>query len=169
MQTETKTKGKLLKKIGRAIADWALARSENSARRYYSLSAEIRRERDAYYEILEGTQKGTLDVTPWLGWFLGCMDRAIAGTESSLAVVLVKDAFWKRHAQGVTNERQRSILNRLLDGAFIGKLTSSKWAALTQCSQDTAARDIQDLIEQGILLKDPAGGRSTSYSLILPH
>ena len=152
-------------RIGRAIADWALARSENSARRYYSLSAQIRRERDDYYEILERTQKGGLDITGWLGWFLGCLDRAIAGTEASLSVVLKKDAFWKRHAQEVTNDRQRSILNRLLDGGFVGKLTSSKWATLTKCSQDSATRDIQDLIEKGSLVKDAAGGRSTSYSL----
>ncbi len=152
-------------RIARAIADWALARSEGSSRRYYSMSAQIRRERNDYYDILERTQKGTLDITGWLLWFLGCLDRAIAGTEASFAVVFEKDRFWKRMVHLALNERQRLILNRLLDGEFQGKLTSSKWAKLTQCSQDTASRDIHELIEQGILAKESAGGRSTSYSL----
>ena len=154
-------------RIARAIADWALARSENSARRYYSMSAQIRRERDGYYNILEQTQKGTLDITGWMGWFIECLNRAIEGTETSLLAVLKKDEFWKRHAEVMTNVRQRQILNRMLDGEFVGKLTSSKWAKMTKCSQDTAARDIQALIDNGILVKDSAGGRSTSYSLKL--
>jgi Fic family protein len=152
-------------RIARAIADWALARSEKSSQRYYSMSAQIRRERDGYYEILERTQAGTLDVTDWLLWFEVCLGRAMAGTEVSLAVVLEKDRFWTTHAHRALNERQRIILDRLLDGRFEGKLTSSKWAKLSKCSQDTASRDIQDLIEHGILAKDSAGGRSTSYSL----
>ena len=152
-------------RIARAIADWALARSEGSARRYYSMSAQIRRERQDYYGTLERSQKGTLDVTGWLGWFLGCLDRAIAETESSLSVVLKKDRFWKQCSQGVSNERQRKVLNLLLSGEFEGKLTTSKWAKLTKCSQDTATRDIQGLIAKEILLKGSAGGRSTSYSL----
>ncbi|MBI2070137.1 MAG: Fic family protein [Elusimicrobia bacterium] len=151
-------------RIARAIADWALARSENSPQRFYSMSAQIRRQRKEYYDILENTQKGTLDVTEWMLWFLNCLDRAIAGTESSLASVFKKDQFWKTHAATALNERQRLMLNKLLDG-FEGKMTSSKWAALTKCSHDTAQRDIVDLINQGILVKDKAGGRSTSYSL----
>lgn len=155
-------------RIARAIADWALARSENSSRRYYSMSAQIRRERKEYYDILEQTQKGSLDITDWMLWFLACLDRAIAGTEASLAAVFKKERFWKTHAHFALNERQRLMLNRLLDGNFEGKLTSSKWAKLAKCSQDTAQRDIVGLIEHGILVKDSAGGRSTSYSLKKP-
>jgi Fic family protein len=151
-------------RIARAIADWALARSEGSSQRFYSMSAQIRRERNDYYEILERTQKGTLDVTPWMEWFLGCLGRAFEGTETTLAAVLRKARFWESHARATLNERQRAILNRLLDG-FIGKLTTTKWATLTKSSHDTALRDIQALIEQGILKKDTGGGRSTSYSL----
>ncbi|NNN07188.1 MAG: Fic family protein [Elusimicrobia bacterium] len=152
-------------RIARAIADWALARSENSARRYYSLSAQIRHERKGYYEILERMQKGTLDVTDWMRWFLDCLDRAIAGAEAALTAVLEKDRFWKSHVHLALNQRQRLMLNKLLDGDFAGKLTSTKWAKLAKCSQDTAQRDIVDLIEHSILMKDSAGGRSTSYSL----
>ena len=152
-------------RIARAIADWGLARSEDSARRFYSMSAQIRAERKEYYDILERTQGGTLDVSEWMEWFLGCLDRAIAGTETALAVVFRRDGFWKTHAAVSTNERQRLILNKLLDGGFEGKLTSSKWAKLGKCSQDTAHRDILELVENGILRKDSAGGRSTSYSL----
>jgi len=152
-------------RIARAIADWALAHSEQSPRRYYSMSAQIRRERNEYYDLLERTQKGTLDVTDWLLWFLGCMDRSIAGAESSLAGALRKDRFWSRYGAAVTNERQWMILNKLTDGALEGKLRSSTWAKMTKCSQDTAGRDIQALIDAGILVKDAAGGRSTSYSL----
>ena len=151
-------------RIARAIADWSLARSENSSQRFYSMSAQIRRERNEYYDILERTQKGTLAVTDWMEWFLGCLDRAIAATEASLASVFKKDQFWKTHAGAPLNERQRLMLNKLLDG-FEGKLTSTKWAKLAKCSQDTSQRDIVDLIEHGILIKDSAGGRSTSYSL----
>ncbi|MBI4062978.1 MAG: Fic family protein [Elusimicrobia bacterium] len=151
-------------RIARAIADWALARSENSSQRFYSMSAQIRKEHKKYYDVLEQTQKGTLDVTDWMGWFLACLDRAIAETESALAAVFRKDRFWKTHTAVPINERQRLMLNKLLDG-FEGKLTSTKWATLAKCSQDTAQRDIIDLIERGILVKDSAGGRSTSYSL----
>jgi len=152
-------------RIARAIADWALARSESSSQRFYSMSAQIRRERKEYYDVLERTQKGALDVTEWMRWFLDCLDRAIAGTESSLAAVFKTDQFWKTHANVAINERQRLILNKLLDGDFEGKLTSSKWAKLAKCSQDTAQRDIVDLIDKVIMVKDGAGGRSTSYSL----
>jgi Fic family protein len=154
-------------RIARAIADWALARSENSSRRYYSMSAQIRREREEYYQALELTQKGTLDITNWMQWFLGCLTRAIAGTEASLAIVFLKDRFWKTHVHLAFNERQRLMLNKLLDGTFEGKLTSTKWAKLTQCSQDTAYRDIVDLMKHDILARDTAGGRSTSYSLTI--
>ncbi len=151
-------------RIARAIADWALARSEGSSQRFYSMSAQIRQERNDYYDILEHTQKGTLDVTPWMEWFLRCLGRAFDGTETTLAAVLRKARFWESHAQAAINERQRVILNRLLDG-FIGNLTTTKWAKLAKSSHDTALRDIQDLIAQGILKKDTGGGRSTSYSL----
>ena len=151
-------------RIARALADLVLARSENTPQRFYSLSAQIRRERSAYYDVLEKTQSGTLDVTPWLDWFLSCLERALAGAEVTLASVLRRAAFWQAHAQTPLNDRQRRVLARLLDG-FVGKLTSSKWAKLAHCSQDTALRDIQDLTERGLLSRDPAGGRSASYSL----
>jgi Fic family protein len=152
-------------RIARAIGDMALARSENSAHRFYSMSAQIRQERHAYYDILETTQQGDLDITDWLDWFLGCLDRAFERTESTLALVLGKARFWNLHAGARLNERQIKMINRLLDG-FEGKLTSSKWAKLAKCSQDTAGRDIGDLMERGILAKNAAGGRSTSYSLV---
>lgn len=151
-------------RMARAIADWALARSEKSPQRFYSMSSRIRQERDAYYEILERTQKGTLDVTPWMVWFLVCLGRAFEETEATLAAVLHKAQFWQKHADGNINERQRLLLNKILDG-FDGKLTSSKWARIAKCSQDTAIRDIKDLVAQGVLEKDAGGGRSTSYSL----
>lgn len=152
-------------RIARAIADMSLARSEESPQRFYSMSAQIRLERNAYYDILESTQKGDLDITPWMEWFLGCLDRAFDGAEKTLAIVFKKADFWKRHSSATLNERQRDIMNRLLDG-FDGKLTSSKWATIEKCSPDTALRDIADLIERGLLKKDEGGGRSTSYSLV---
>jgi len=151
-------------RIARAIADMALARSENSPQRFYSMSAQIRRERNAYYDILERTQKGTMDVLPWMEWFLGCLDRAIDGAQVTLRKVLDKARFWERFGRTPLNDRQRAVINRLLDG-FEGKLTSSKYGALTKCSQDTAHRDILALVEVGILVRNPEGGRSTSYSL----
>jgi Fic family protein len=151
-------------RIARAIADMSLARSEGSSQRFYSMSAQIRFERNAYYDMLEATQKDELDITAWLEWFLGCLDRAFDGAKQTLAAVFQKADFWKKHAVAKINERQRDILNRLLDG-FEGKLTSSKWALIEKCSPDTALRDIQDLVDQGILAKDQGGGRSTSYSL----
>jgi Fic family protein len=152
-------------RIARAIADMALARSEGSPRRFYSMSSQIRVERKAYYETLERTQKGDLDITPWIAWFLECLDRAFEGAETILASVLRKARFWEAHAGAALNDRQRLVINRLL-GVFEGKLTSSKYAALAKCSQDTAARDLEGLSRQGILARDPAGGRSTGYSLI---
>ena len=151
-------------RIARAIADMALARSEDSKQRFYSMSAQIRLERGAYYDILEKTQKDGLDITPWLEWFLDCLDRAINGSEQTLAGVFNKAHFWETHTQEPFNERQRAVINRLLDG-FEGKLTSSKWAKLAKCSQDTALRDIDDLVKRGILVKEPGGGRSTNYAL----
>lgn len=152
-------------RIARAIADLVLARSENCPQRFYSMSAEIRAERKAYYDVLEQTQKGDLDITDWLIWFLGCLDRAFAGAEVTLASVLRKARFWEAHAGAAFNDRQRLVLNRLLDG-FEGKLTNAKYAKLAKCSSDTALRDIDDLQKRGILSRDAAGGRSTSYSLI---
>jgi len=152
-------------RIARSIADQQLARSENSKQRFYSMSAQIRQERKAYYDILEATQKDSLEITPWLKWFLGCLDRAFDGAETILGSVLRKAKFWEVHADKPFNERQRKILNRLMD-AFEGKLTSSKWAKIANISQDTAGRDIDDLLRRGILMKDAAGGRSTSYSLV---
>ena len=154
-------------RIARAIADMALARSENSTQRFYSMSAQIRLERNAYYDTLEQTQKGGLDVTSWLEWFLGCLDRAIEGAEQILADIFRKARFWEAQTRTPFNERQRAIINRLLDD-FEGKLTSSKWAKLAKCSQDTALRDIDDLVKCGVLVKEPGGGRSTSYALADP-
>jgi Fic family protein len=151
-------------RIARAIADMVLARSERSPQRFYSMSAQIRQERKAYYDILEATQKGDLDITHWLEWFLGCLGRAFDRAETILAAVLNKARFWERFAGVAFNGRQRGIVNRLLNG-FEGKLTSSKWAKLAKCSQDTALRDIEDLVRKGVLRKDAAGGRSTSYYL----
>ncbi|MFL5304498.1 MAG: Fic family protein [Polyangia bacterium] len=154
-------------RIARAITDLALARSEQSPQRFYSMSSQIRAERKTYYETLESAQKGTLDVTEWLLWFLACLDRAFDRAETIVGSVLQKARFWEAHGTAPLNERQRAILNRLLDG-FEGKLTSSKWAKLAKCSQDTALRDIDDLVARGVLAKNQAGGRSTSYSLVLP-
>jgi Fic family protein len=151
-------------RIARAIADMVLARSERSPQRFYSMSAQIRQERKDYYDILEATQKSDLDITRWLEWFLGCLGRAFDRAEATLATVLKKARFWDKNAAANFNQRQRKIVNQLLNG-FEGKLTSSKWAKLAKCSQDTALRDIEDLVRRGVLKKDPAGGRSTSYSL----
>lgn len=151
-------------RIARAVADMQLARADLSVRRFYSMSAQVRRERKAYYDILERTQKGDLDITAWLEWFLTCLDRALAATVETLAAVLKKARFWETHQTTLFNPRQRLIINKLMDG-FDGKLTSSKWAKIAKSSQDTALRDIQDLIDRGVLIKESAGGRSTSYVL----
>jgi Fic family protein len=151
-------------RMARAIADMALARSENSPRRFYSMSAQIRVQRNGYYKILENTQKGDLDITAWLAWFLACLNHAFEGADEVLSNVLAKARFWQSHQGEGFNERQRMMLDRLLNG-FEGKLTSSKWALIAKCSQDTATRDIDDLLKRGILTKDERGGRSTSYSL----
>jgi Fic family protein len=151
-------------RIARAIGDLLLARADNSSQRFYSLSAQIQRERKAYYEILERTQKQGLDVTEWLAWFLDALHRAVDQAQHTLDAVLTKTRFWQRWATTSLNERQVKLLNKLLDG-FEGKLTSSKWAAIANCSPDTALRDINDLLARGILRKTDAGGRSTSYEL----
>ena len=153
-------------RIARAIADMLLARSEQASQRFYSMSSQIQHERNAYYNVLERCQKGGLDITLWIEWYLNCLKRAIGASEKILEAVLVKDRFWKMHAGESFNERQRKVITRLLDG-FEGKLTSSKWAKLTKCSQDTALRDINDLVDRAILAKDKAGGRSASYTLRL--
>jgi Fic family protein len=153
-------------RIARAITDMQLARADGSAQRFYSMSVQIRKERNAYYAVLEKIQKNThMDITAWLEWFLACLDRALVTTEISLADVFRKARFWELHPSGSISERQRMMINRLFDG-FEGKLTSSKWAQIAKCSQDTALRDILELVEKGILVKDSAGGRSTSYLLI---
>jgi len=154
-------------RIARAITELQLARSESSPQRFYSMSAQIRQRRNEYYQILETTQRGDLDITAWLEWFLSCLQGALAQTETLLSAVLQKAAFWQTWGQSQVNERQRMMLNRLLDG-FEGKLTSSKWAKLAKCSQDTASRDLVNLEERGLLRKGPAGGRSSSYDLVLP-
>jgi Fic family protein len=151
-------------RLARALTDLLLARADATAQRFYSLSAQLRLERPAYYAHLEAAQKGPLDITAWLAWFLGCLGRALAATELTLAQVLAKARYWERHAALPLNARQRLLLNRLLDG-FVGKLTSAKWAAIAKCSPDTALRDIQALLAQGVLVKEAAGGRSTSYRL----
>lgn len=154
-------------RLARAIGDLFLARADGSPQRFYSLSAQIQRERKAYYEILERTQKQSLDVTDWLAWFLATLHGAVDEAQHTVEAVLAKTRFWQRWAAPAgapLNERQVKLVNRLLDG-FEGKLTSSKWAAIAKCSPDTALRDITDLLGRGVLRKSGAGGRSTSYKL----
>jgi Fic family protein len=151
-------------RIARAIADMALARSDQSGQRFYSMSGQIRAESNDYYNHLERTQKGELDITRWQTWFLECLQRTITGAHETLSAVLNKARFWERFAKEPLNERQIKVLNRIMDG-FEGKLTSSKWAKIAKCSPDTALRDITDLVERRALRKDPGGGRSTSYSI----
>ena len=153
-------------RIARAIADLALARSEQSALRFYSMSSQIQRERAAYYMILEQTQKGTLNITDWLRWYLECLGRAIDAAATTLDSVLAKSRFWDAMRNIPLNDRQQLMLNKLVDG-FEGKLTTGKWAKIAKTSHDTALRDITDLVERGILTRDESGGRSTSYSLAL--
>ena len=152
-------------RIARAITDMALARAEATPQRFYSMSSQIRQERNDYYRILERTQRGTTDVSRWMNWFLECLDRAIQSAESSLDSVLAKARFWDRVAPHSLNDRQRLIINRLL-GDFQGNMTTSKWATLTKCSPDTALRDIRELMDLGIMARSPSGGRSTNYALL---
>jgi len=152
-------------RITRAITEMILARSDKSVKRFYSMSAQIRVERKQYYEVLERTQKGDSDITEWILWFLECLQGAINSTYDVLQVVLQKAEFWKIHSSTILNERQQKMINQLLDG-FTGKLTTTKWGKICKCSQDTALRDIQDLMNKNILQKEPSGGRSTNYELI---
>lgn len=151
-------------RIARAITDMQLARADGTAQRFYSLSAQIRKERTGYYNVLEKTQKGSLDVTPWVKWFLTCLDAALTNKEESLGLVLQQATFWKKHATTQLSERQQRMLNKLLNG-FDGKLTTSKWAKMTKVSQDTALRDIHDLTQKNILVKEAGGGRNTNYTI----
>jgi Fic family protein len=151
-------------RITRALTDMLLAQSDNSTQRFYSMSAQIRLERKEYYEVLEKTQKGDLDITEWIKWFLSCLINALKASDNILSRVLIKADFWNKNAKTIMNERQKKVLNKLLDG-FEGKLTSMKWAKITKCSKDTAIRDINDLINKNILQKETAGGRSTNYEL----
>lgn len=151
-------------RVARAIADQALAQSEGSGQRFYSMSSQIRKERSDYYDTLERTQKGALDVTDWLVWFLGCFSRALDGAAAACAHVLGKADFWQRYAREPFTERQKTVLNRFLDG-FEGKLTTKKWAAIGKCSIPTAQRDINELVERGILRRNPGGSKNTSYDL----
>jgi Fic family protein len=153
-------------RIARAITDMQLARADGSRQRFYSMSAQIQRERNAYYEILEKTQKGDLDITKWLLWFLACLDEAVTVSKENLSGITQKARFWEVNQAVVLNGRQRKMLNMLMDG-FDGKLTSSKWAKIAKCSPDTALRDIQDLMDKGVLEKEDGGGRSTSYRIIM--
>ena len=152
-------------RIGRAIADMALARAEGAPERFYSMSAQIEAERKPYYLNLESAQRGGVDITLWLEWFLGCLGRAVDGAEGSLASILQKAKMWERINQAPVNERQRTVINRLMEG-FEGKLTTSKYAKLAKCSGDTALRDIKLLLDRGILVQEEGGGRSTSYRLV---
>ena len=151
-------------RIARALTDMALALSDGTSQRTYSMSEQVLKERNAYYGVLEQTQRGALDITDWLMWFLWCMQRSIATSEDKLAAVLSKARFWQGHQQMPFNARQRNMVDRFFDG-FEGNLTTSRWAGITKCSHDTALRDISDLIEQGILVRNPGGGRRTSYGL----
>ncbi len=151
-------------RITRVLTDMLLAQSDKSTQRFYSMSAQIRLERKQYYEILEKTQKGNLDITDWIKWFLSCLINALKSTDTILNRVLFKADFWNKHAKTLINERQKKLLNKILDG-FEGKLTSSKWAKIAKCSKDTAIRDINDLIYKNILQKEEEGGRSTNYEL----
>jgi Fic family protein len=151
-------------RIARAVTDMLLARADGSSRRFYSMSAEVRRQRRAYYQILELTQKGSIDISRWVEWFLVGLRTAIAASEEQLSRVLVKARFWETYGRCSLNPRQRLLLGRLLDG-FEGKLTTSKWAKIAACSQDSAGRDIQGLVALGILVRDQGAGRSTGYRL----
>ncbi len=155
-------------RIARAIAEMALARSDGAAERFYSMSAQIEADRREYYEVLEHSQKGSLDVTKWLTWFVECLGRSIDRAQETLSAVLRKARVWQQVGTTPLNERQRQILNRLLDG-FEGNLTTSKYAKLAHCSTDTALRDIRELLEVRLLLQNPGRGRSVSYRLAEPE
>jgi len=151
-------------RIARAITDMILAQSDEQSYRFYSMSTQIRKQRRDYYDVLEKTQKGKLDITEWLKWFLNCLLNSLETSKTLLSKVIIKHNFWLHNASKIENERQRKILNMLLDG-FDGKLNTSKWAKICKCSQDTALRDIKDLIDKQILYQLPGGGRSTNYGI----
>jgi Fic family protein len=151
-------------RIARAITDMQLARADETPYRFYSMSSQIRKERNDYYFILEQTQRGSMDITIWIQWFFGCLERAYASTELSLSKILQKAEFWKRNATVHLNNRQHAIINKLLDG-FEGKLTTTKYAKITKCSRDTALRDVTDLMDKGVLKKEDGLGKNTSYVL----
>ncbi len=151
-------------RVARAITDMVLARSDEQSYRFYSMSTQIRKERNGYYDILESTQKGTLDITDWLEWFLNCLLHALEASDILLDKVIFKHDFWMQNASQIENDRQKKVINKLLDG-FEGNLNTSKWAKIGKCSTDTALRDMQDLVNKQILIKLPGGGRSTSYGL----
>ncbi|MBB6004056.1 Fic family protein [Arcicella rosea] len=152
-------------RIARAITDMQLSKADGSRQRFFSMSAQIQKQRNLYYETLEKVQKGTSDITIWLDWFLECLTEALLNTDIILEKVLAKARFWEKHSNTSFNERQRLLLNKLMDN-FEGKLTSSKWAKIAKCSADTALRDIQDLMSKGVLQKENTGGRSTNYELV---
>lgn len=152
-------------RITRAITDMQLARADGTSQRFYSMSAQILREKTAYYDVLEQTQKGGLEITAWLSWFLDCLFHAMDHTEETLAAVVNRTKFWERNRDITLNSRQQYMVTTLLDD-FFGSLTSTKWGKMTKSSPDTALRDIQDLIEKGILEKEPGGGRNTAYRLV---
>lgn len=153
-------------RIARAIVDMTLAKADNLADRYYSLSSQIESERKDYYEQLERQQRATPDLTEWLEWFLNCLDRAINSANNTLQRVQLKAKLWEVISKKPVNDRQRIIINRMLEDNFLGHMNTSKYATLAKCSTDTALRDIQDLKSRGILIKNPGGGRSTSYRML---
>jgi len=152
-------------RIARAITDMILAQSDRQTYRFYSMSTQIRKERNAYYDLLEKTQKGSLEITKWLIWFLNCLLHAIETSDIIFSKVIFTHNFWLKNAPQIENDRQKKILNMLIEG-FDGKLSTAKWAKICHCSPDTALRDIQDLVNKQILRKLPGGGRSTGYDLI---
>ena len=154
-------------RITRALTDMLLARADQSPQRFYSMSAQILREKNAYYHLLENTQKGNLDTTKWICWFLDCILHAMDHTEKTLTGIFDRNRFWEHHSETTLNSRQRQMVDKLL-ASFFGSLTSSKWGKMTKSSPDTALRDIQDLIHKGILIKEQGGGRSTNYTLVVP-
>lgn len=151
-------------RMARAITDMLLARSDASTNRFYSMSYQLQKQRNAYYNILEKTQKGTLDITEWILWFLDCLTQGINATDDLLAKVVIKANFWQQHRATIFNDRQRFMINKLLD-SFTGKLTTTKWAKISKCSTDTALRDIQDLVAKNVLVREASGGRSSSYKM----
>ena len=154
-------------RIARALTDMALARSAGTSQRTYSMSEQVLSERNTYYRVLEETQRGTLDITTWMAWFLECLGRAIDRSEDRLSSVLAKARFWQTYQGIQLNSRQRNMVNRLLDG-FEGNLTSSRWARMNRCSHDTALRNITDLIDRGMLARNPGGGRRRAIGCLKP-